>query len=292
MSESSVCPIRERVRSSINWWEKRSRSSRVNRRRHRRRSLGILTEKQGQIVFVDAPGILKAEKGLNRFLVEEAKDVVAKSDALLVVLNIDERDLEQLKKVTALAEASGKPWLAVINKTDLDLLHRPDILRRELQDKKVEILSGSSLKPEEGFTRSIIDALMKMMPEASGPIYDQELFTPATERELCAEIIREKCFEELHQEVPFGIAVRILRYQENDGPVLKIDAEILVSKESHLAIVVGRQARVVKQIGTEARRDIERMTGRRIFLNIAVATSPNWFKNSMVMKELGYVVQS
>src|SRR5262249_11456697 len=116
-------------------------------------------------------------------------------------------------------------------------------------------------------------------------------FTPATERELASEIIREKCFETLHQEVPFGCAVRILGYHENEGPVLKIRGQILVAKEGHLAIVVGSGARIVKQIGTAARHDIERLTGRKVFLKLDVTASKNWFKNSQVMKELGYVLQ-
>lgn len=257
----------------------------------RRRSLGILTKSEGQVVFVDSPGVLTAKSGLNHFLMEEAHDVIAKSDALMAVLNIDEKDLDHLKQIIDLATQSGKPWFAVIHKTDLPQLHRPEILKSELKEKNIPVLSGSGLKGEQEFLDKIVDQALALMPESPQAIYDRDLFTPATERELCAEIIREKCFEALHQEIPFSTAVRILRFKENEGAVLKIEGEILVSKPNHQGIVVGREAQMIRQIGTEARKDIEKLMQRKVFLRLEVSTAKDWVKNPKVMKELGYVVE-
>src|SRR5690606_19158504 len=111
-------------------------------------------------------------------------------------------------------------------------------------------------------------------------------------RELCAELIREKCFEHLHQEIPFGLAVRILLFDEDSGPMIKVHGEILVSKDNHRPMVVGRGGQLLKQIGTDARREIEKLTGQRVFLNLRVISKPNWSRNSSLMKDLGYVVKA
>lgn len=257
----------------------------------RRRSLGILTMPEGQIVFVDAPGVLAAKSGLNHFLMEEAQDVVAKSDALMVVLNIDESDLDNLKKMIDLANKSGKPWFAVIHKTDLPKLHRAQILKEELKERNVDFIAGSSLKEDDDFLKRVTEKCLSLLPESSLPIYDRELFTPANVRDICAEIIREKCFEELHQEIPFSTAVRILRFKEDDGATVKIEAEIVVAKPNHQGIVVGREGRVVREIGMRARQDIEKLLGRKVFLRLDVSTAKDWVKNPKMMKELGYALE-
>jgi GTPase len=237
---------------------------------------------------VDAPGLVTASSGLNHFLMEEAQDIVSKSDVLLAVLNIDERNLDNLKSVIEIARTSGKPWIAIIHKTDLPQLHRPEILKDELKKIGVRVIGGSSVKSSAEFQAQIIEELLPLLPEADGPIYDKELFTPASERDLCAEIIREKCFETLHQEIPFGTAVRILSFTEKEGEVPRIHAEILVSKPNHLSIVVGREARVIKQIGVDARKDIEKLLQRKVYLHLEVLAAKNWYKNPKMMKDLGY----
>lgn len=256
----------------------------------RRRSLGILTRPEAQVVFVDAPGVITATTGLNYFLMEEAQDVIAKADVLLAVLNIDEPNLDNLKGVIELAAKANKPWLAVIHKLDLPQLHRPEILKQELKATKARVISGSSVKSSDEFVEDIVEHIIALLPTASAPIYDKELFTPASERDLCAEIIREKCFEILHQEIPFGIAVRIIKFDES-GEIPKIHAEILVAKPNHLSIVVGKQARVIKEIGTAARKDIERLLQRRVYLHLEVASFKNWQKNPQAMKDFGYVLK-
>lgn len=256
----------------------------------RRRVMGIVTTDEFQAVFVDAPGVVHSGSGLNQFLRDEIADVTASSDALIAVLNIDENNPEKLKEIIALAEASKKPWLAFINKTDLPLEHRPQMLRRDLEDKGVPVLSGSSLKDEPAVREMIFGKIAELLPESRAPLFDKELLTPSTVRELAAEIIREKSFIELHQEIPFGLAVRIIAFKEDEGPAAKIYAEILVAKPNHLAIVVGKKAQVLKRIGVAAREEIEKMMDRKVYLDLKVSASKGWYKNPMVMKELGYVV--
>lgn len=259
----------------------------------RRRVMGIVNHEQMQAIFVDAPGVVKAHSGLNLFLRDEAMDVITQSDVLIAILNIDETDVENLDEIIGLAQESGKPWIAVIHKTDLAAhIHRPQILRQRLEQLKVPVVQGSSLSPaeSEGLCESILAGIQALLPEADGPLYEDDLYTTSNVRELCAEIIRERCFENLHQEIPFGLAVKILRFVEDDGPMVQIAAEIIVAKDNHQPIVIGKNAQVIKRIGTEARKEIVQLVGRKVFLDLKVATKRNWQKNPLFMKDLGYVV--
>ena len=107
-------------------------------------------------------------------------------------------------------------------------------------------------------------------------------------RNLASEIIREKCFENLHQEIPYNLTVRIMKFEEEADPCPKISAEIVVAKENHKAIVIGKAGSVLKTIGMQARQDIEKLMGSKIFLQLHVTVSPDWMKNKKLMKEFGY----
>jgi GTP-binding protein Era len=256
----------------------------------RRRVIGLLSEPGAQMVFVDAPGVVKASAGLNLFLRQEALDVIAQSDVLVAVLNIDEKQVEHLDEIVALVKESGKPWIALIHKTDLPLLHRPQILRDRLEAMGVPVVQGSAREESKALREILVEKLKPMLPEAKAPLYDEELYTLSPTRDLCAEIVREKCFENLHQEVPFGLAVKIVRFDEESGPVVKIHSEIVVTKENHRPIVIGREGKILKRIGTEARKEIEKLIGSRVYLDLRVAAKQGWQKNPGVLKELGYVV--
>lgn len=256
----------------------------------RRRVMGLVTTNEYQFVFVDAPGVVSAKSGLNMFLHEEALDVIAQSDALVAVLNIDEKSPDQLNEIIKIVKESGKPWVALIHKVDLPELHRPQILRDKLADYGVPVIQGSALSEPEGLKESLLAALKPLMPAGDGPLYDEELYTLSTTRELCAEIIREKCFETLHQEVPFGLAVKVLKFDEDSAPVVKIHSEIMVSKENHRPIVIGSGGSALKKIGMEARKEIEKLLGEKVYLDLQVTSKKDWQKNRGIMKELGYVL--
>jgi GTP-binding protein Era len=195
-----------------------------------------------------------------------------------------------LDEVLKLVRESGKAWVALIQKTDLNMPHRVAILRQKLSDDKVPVIEGSALEGGKVLKELILEHVMPLMPAAEKPLYDEELYTLSTTRELCAEVVREKCFEELHQEIPFGLAVRIVKYTEDEGPLVTIIAEILVAKDNHRAIVIGKGGANLKKIGTDSRKEMEKIIGRRIYLDLNVATKKNWQKNPGMMKDLGYVV--
>lgn len=255
----------------------------------RRRVIGLVNDKDFQAVVVDAPGVVRAKSGLNMFLHDEANDVIAQSDVLIAVLNIDEKNAAHLDEIIKIVSESGKPWIALIHKTDLPQLHRPQIMRDKLSPFNVPVIQGSALNGAEELKELVFEYLKDKLPYSDGPLYDVELYTLSTVRDLTAEIIREKCFENLHQEVPFGLAVRIVKFNEDEGNLIKILAEILVAKENHRPIVIGKEGQALKKIGTEARLEIETLTGRKVYLELRVASKKDWQKNFGVMKELGYV---
>jgi GTP-binding protein Era len=261
----------------------------------RRRVVGILSLPEAQVILVDAPGVVKAKSGLNAFLEREALDVIGSSDVLCAVLNLDEDKKENLDQILEMVRGSGKPWFAVITKVDLiDKRHRLTKLKEELREKSpnVTILEVSKNWGEDtkDFRDAFVREAAKLLPTSLAPLYDVELFTPHTVRELAAEVIREKCFEELHQEIPYNLAVRINKFDESAQNLVRIFAEIVVSKENHKGIVIGKGGAMIKGIGTKARAELEKMLDQKVFLQLDVSVREEWFENPRLMKELGYVV--
>lgn len=260
----------------------------------RRRILGIWSTDNAQVVFVDAPGVVAAEKGLNAFLAQEAKEVIADSDALLAIVSVDEAKPEDAEKILDLVKASGKPWIGVITKSDIEeKAHRIMILKSMIEERgaKAFSISVKQSKDDVEEREAMLIEFASMMPESPAPLYETELFTNENVRDMVTEIIREKCFEILHQEIPYSLAVRIIKFDE-EGTLPKIYAEIMVSKENHKPIVIGKEAKVIKEIGTLARKEIEKLMGEKIFLDVQVAFKPEWFENKRIMKELGYGTKS
>lgn len=263
----------------------------------RRRILGIWSNEAGQIVFVDAPGVIKAEKGLNGFLAQEAEDVIKNSDALIAVVSVDEGKPEDAERVLDMVSKSGKPWIGVITKTDIiEKAHRLMILKKMIEERNGKALSISVSTVSKGKEaaedrEAMLIEFLEMMPQSPAPLYDIELFTNENVREMVSEVIREKCFEILHHEIPYSLAIRIVKFDE-EGPLPKIYAEILVGRESHKPIVIGKEAQVIKRIGMEARKEIEKIMGEKVFLDLKVNCKPEWADNKRMMKELGYVTRN
>lgn len=264
----------------------------------RRRVLGIVNESHAQMIFVDAPGLIEAPKGLNAFLQKEAQEVGRESDVLLAVLSLDSESPESVSKVIQMVKAHNKPWMACITKIDLGAFqHRSLRIREMLEAAGAKSVIAVSLKQEQesetledqkSWRREILENLSGLLPESPKPLYDVELFTPETLRGLSAEVIRERCFENLHQEVPYQIAVRIHKFDEDANPVPRVSAEILVAREKQRSIVIGKGGERIKKIGTEARLEIQKLMNQKIFLDLHVQVSEDWMSNPQIMKALGY----
>ncbi len=255
----------------------------------RKRVIGIYNEPNMQACFVDSPGYIEATTELNTFLREELKGIIKDGDMLIAVLNLDARKLEDLVALADLASKSGKKWFALITKMDMDKDLRSERLRVELQKYNVPIVNVCAVRKAEKLREQVLPLVREMLPESPAPLFNNDSYTTQNVRDLIAEIVREKCFETLHQEVPYGVAVKVVKFDET-GKLPRIHTEILVSRESFVPMVLGAQGRRIKHIGTEARKECERIMGKKIYLETHVKVKKDWTKNAQMMKELGYVI--
>ena len=248
----------------------------------------VLTTEEGQIIFLDTPGMIrKADNKLGEYLIDVSDKTIGDADVILWLVEPSsyighgDRDIaEKLKK-------QKKPVILIINKIDtIDKKKAPEILKaweKVLAFDDIIVVSAlRGLNVEE-----VIRAILKRLPE--GPqYYDEEVVTDQNMRQLAAEIIREKALRALNEEVPHGIAVQIDSYKERSEDLTAIEASIICERDSHKGIIIGKGGGMLKKIGTAARRDIEEMTGTKVFLKLFVKVRKNWRDNEKDVRSFGY----
>lgn len=252
----------------------------------RNRIQTVYTSEEGQIVFVDTPGIHKAKNKLGDYMVTIAERTIKEVDVVLWLVEPtnyigagEQHIIEQLKKVNT-------PVILVINKIDTvkkeELFGFIDTYRKEMDF--AEIVPVSALKKEN--TEELIKCIMKYMPY--GPaFYDEETITDQPQRQIVAEMIREKALRLLEEEIPHGIAVTIEKMKWRDD-IVDIDATIICERDSHKGIIIGKQGSMLKRIGTNARRDIENMLECRVNLQLWVKVKKDWRDSDFLLKNFGY----
>ena len=254
----------------------------------RNRIQTVYTDERGQIIFLDTPGIHKAKNKLGQYMAEVTESTLKDVDLILWLVEpsdyIGAGEQEIIKRLSGVKT----PVMLVINKIDKvkkeDLLHIIDTYRKELDF--AAIVPVSALKGEN--TNDLTDTIFTYLPE--GPqYYDEDTVTDQPERQIAAEMIREKALRNISEEIPHGVAVLIDRMKEREGGTLiDIDATIICEKESHKGIIIGKQGSMLKKIGTEARRDIEMMTGTKINLKLWVKVKENWRDSDTLIRNYGY----
>ena len=252
----------------------------------RNRIQTVLTTEDGQIVFVDTPGIHKAKNKLGEYMVNIAERSLNEVDAVLwlveptTFIGAGERHIiDQLKGVKT-------PVILVINKIDMvkkeDLLPAIDTYRREYDFADIVPVSARS----GDNTDVLVKVILKYLP--FGPqFYDEDTVTDQPERQIVAELIREKALHCLNEEIPHGIAVAIDR-MKMERKVMHIDATIICERDSHKGIIIGKQGSMLKKIGSTARYEIERMLDCRVNLKLWVKVQKNWRDSDYIMKNFGY----
>ncbi len=254
----------------------------------RNRIQTVYTCKEGQIIFLDTPGIHKAKNKLGEYMVSVAERTLREVDVILwlveptTFIGAGERHIaEQLKSVDT-------PVILVINK--IDTVSKADILTfidtyKDILDFK-EIIPVSALKGEN--TEDLMTSVFKYLDE--GPCYyDEDTITDQPERQIVAELIREKALRNLSDEVPHGIAVAIDRMKERpNGSIIDIDATIVCERSSHKGIIIGKQGSMLKKIGTDARRDIENLLDCKVNLKLWVKVKKDWRDSDFLIKNFGY----
>lgn len=247
---------------------------------------GVANLPDGQIVFMDTPGIHRGKGLLSGFMLKEAASSLDSADAVVYITEADkevsvddELVIDMLKRVKA-------PVCLVINKIDkVDKRELLPLMRRYsgLYDFK-EIMPVSALKNDG--VEALVETLKGLLPE--GPKYFPDaLFTDQPERFIVAEMIREKIFLFTKEEIPYSSAVVIERFKEGER-LVSITAVINVERESQKGIVIGKAGAMLKKIGTAARADIERILGQKVFLELLVRVEKDWTKKPDAMKGFGY----
>jgi GTPase len=254
----------------------------------RRRILGIRSEPDAQLLLIDTPGIHEARGGLNQKMVQTARRALAEGEVVIAVIEAGERLDAADRAILAEVRALKHPAVIAINK--IDLVARERLL--PLADECHRQFPEAEIVPISALTGENVDELLKtvkrMLP-MSPPLMPGEEFTDQTERMLAEEIIREQIFLKMREEVPFSTAVKVESFSEEPGPrgLKRIAALIVVERDSHKGMLIGAGGRTLKDIGTRARLELERMLDARVFLELHVKVERGWTKDARKVAELG-----
>ena len=252
----------------------------------RNRIQTVYTDDRGQIVFLDTPGIHKAKNKLGNYMVNAAQRTISEVDVILwlveptTYIGAGERHIiEQLKK-------TNTPVILVINKIDTvkkdEILSFIEAYRHELDF--AEVVPVSALKKKN--TEVLIECILKYLPYGM-PFYDEDTVTDQPQRQIAAELIREKVLRYIDEEIPHGVAVAIDSMKWNRD-VCHIDATIVCERDSHKGIIIGKQGSMLKKIGTLARREIEDMLECQVNLQLWVKVKKDWRDSDFLLKNFGY----
>lgn len=254
----------------------------------RNRILGIHNLPAGQIMFLDTPGIHKPQGKLNRFMVDQAISACSDIDLALFLVEATSPPGGGDDFVLDILKRSQVPVVLVINK--IDLVEPPQLLR--LIDAFAQKHSFRAVVPLSARSGDGVELLLGEIEPflCEGPRYfPDEMITDLPERFIVAEMIREKIMRRTREEIPYGVAVQVETFTEKpDKNLVVIQALIHVERDSHKRILVGKRGQMISRLGQDARKEIERFLGTRVFLELFVRVDENWSQNERMLRELGY----
>jgi GTP-binding protein Era len=254
----------------------------------RHRILGVKNLPQGQIAFVDTPGLHKPHHQLGAVMNEQATQAIDAVDLMLIVIDASEGigpgDRFVFERIATLPHR--RPLVVVLNK--LDAMNKGRAL--PMIEQITREWSVADVVPVSATTGDNCDELLRVvlnyLPEGE-PLYPADFVTDQDERRMIAETIREQLLDRLRQEVPHAIAVAVERMEEREDGLLTVDATIFVERASQKAIVIGAKGQMLKDVGTAARRDLERRLDRKLFLRLWVKVKADWRDRANILRELG-----
>ena len=255
----------------------------------RNRIQGIATKPQGQIIFIDTPGLHEADSALGRQMMQEVAAALEGIDVLLLMVDASRMHPHADELLLAKARRfSGKTILA-LNK--VDRLPKPKLL--PLIDAFRKAFEFAAILPisalEGAGCVELVDEILKQLPPGA-PYFPEDQVTDQPERFLAAEIIREKAIQVMYHEVPYALAVVVEKYEETPK-LLRIEALMNVERDSQKKILIGHKGEMLKKIGTEARKELETILGSKIYLGLFVKVSPDWREDPLKVRELDWRYQ-
>lgn len=257
-------------------------SSKVQTTRHRIK--GIRTEAEYQIIFSDTPGIIEPKYKLHERMMQAVKSSLEDADVALLLVDVN----DSWEEANAVFESLRLqvPAIVVINKLDA------------AEQEKIEAASaffGAKPYAKEAIGISaltgfqidkLLQTILKYLPEGE-PFFAEDELTDLSERFFVAEMIREKIYDYFEDEIPYHATVVVHEFKQKSS-LLKIGANIIVQRETQKAIIIGEGGRMIKKVGSEARKDIEKFVGQKVFLELFVKVRPKWRENDLFLKEYGY----
>lgn len=251
----------------------------------RHRIMGIVSGADYQIVFSDTPGILKPNYKLQEKMMEFVVDAFSDADVFLLIVDIyedivlDEKYIDKLKN-------TNTPVLLLLNKIDLAT---QEILEKKVDEWKTK-LPNAEIIPISALKKFNLENVMKRIIELLPPgeaFYDKESLTDKPERFFVSEIIREKILLKYNREIPYSVEVVVNSFKEEET-IIRIQADILVERDSQKGIIIGHQGESLKKVGTMARKEAEAFFGKKIFLELFVKVVKDWRSNERYLKNFGY----
>lgn len=256
-----------------------------------KRIKGIYTTGQGQIVFIDTPGVHKPLNKLGEFLLDEAKIAVPDADLILFLVDGSEPAGKGDKWIAKNLLQTGIPVIIVMNKVDKtkkiarieeNLLTYKTLFEKNYPVVKISAKTGRNID-------TLLKNIFKNLPEGEA-LYPEDVVTEESMRDVTEEIIREKILLNTSEEIPHSVAVKIEKYQENDD-IDRIYANIFCETKSQKGILIGKDGNLLKKIGTEARIELEKITEKKVFLGLTVKVEKDWRKKQTALKNFGYDTQ-
>lgn len=258
---------------------------------------GIYNDERGQIVFIDTPGLHLGGDGLDKFMNRSSMSALQGVDVIIHLTDSSEQVGKEENFVVNQLRKLKIPIIVGLNKVDYKkgkYIQEYVDLWEKATGKSVNELENFTLLPLSALTKvnveKLLDLIFEMLPE--GPLlYPDDVITDMPQRLAMADLIREKLFQTMREEVPHSIAVKIEHVSPVKGKILLIKALIVVERPTQKEIVIGKKGEVLKDIGTAARADLEELVGQKVFLELYVKTTKNWRDNPSVLEEMGYIFE-
>ena len=256
----------------------------------RKRQLGILTTDSAQLVFVDTPGLHNPRHKLGKFLNQEAEESLEGVDVILWLVDASARPTDEDKQIASLLNRTPRRTPLVLAANKIDLVPAEALTARleayqALLKKEAHVISISAAQNQN--LDQLLELLISLSPFRP-PEFDEEQVTDSYERDIAADLIREACLHQLREEVPHGVGVRVDEFTERENGMLYIAATIFVERNSQKGIVIGEGGKMLKAIGSAARKEIEEMGGRKVFLELRVKVLKDWRNDENALKRFGY----
>ena len=255
----------------------------------RTRIMGVLTENDTQLVFIDTPGLHKPRNNLDKYMLRSVNESVAGVDVCVLVVEANKDISQEELQLTEKFKSMNIPAILVVNK--IDTLKDKSLLAKQISDLS-ELYDFESIVPCSAQTGSGIDDIkfeLNKLAYEGDFMFDEDTLTDQPERVIASEIIREKLLRLLDKEIPHGSAVFVERMKERtDSNIIDIDAVIYCERESHKGIIIGKGGSMLKKVGTYARQDMEKFFDCKINLQIWVKVKEDWRNRESILRSLGY----